>query len=90
MGVDHLVHQAGLAHARLSYQGDHLAMAGLRLGQGLVQRRLLVLPPHKRSEAPRGRGLQAAAKATGAQQLKHLDRLLQALHRHWPQRRNLY
>ena len=36
--VDHLIHQAGLAHPRLPYQGDHLAMPGLRPRQGLVQR----------------------------------------------------
>ena len=80
------MHQARLAHARLPHQGDHLAMPDLRLGQGLVQRLQLVLPPHKGCESPRGGGLQAPAQRTGAHQLKHLDRLFQALHRHRPQR----
>ena len=47
VGVDTLVHQARLAHARFPHQGHHLAMPGLRLCQGLVQRLQLVLPPHK-------------------------------------------
>jgi len=90
VGVDHLVDQAGLPHARLSYQGDHLALPGLRLGQGMVHRRQLVLPSHKGCQAPRGGGLQAPAQRTGTHQLKHRDRLRQALHRHRPQRGHLH
>ena len=69
--VDHLIHQSRLADARLPHQGDHLALPGLRLGQGLVQRRQLVLPPHKGGESSRRSGLQAPAQMTGAHQLKH-------------------
>ena len=36
VGVDTLVHQAGLAHARFPHQRDHLAVARLRPCQGLV------------------------------------------------------
>ena len=59
------MHQTGLAHTRFSHQGDHLALPGLRLGQGLMQRRQLVLPPHKGGEPPRGGDLQAPAQMTG-------------------------
>ena len=62
--MGNLVHQAGLAHARLPHQGDHLAMSGLRLGQGLVQCCQLALPPHKGGQAPRRGGLQARAHRT--------------------------
>ena len=36
VGVDTLIHQARLAHARFPHQGDHLAVARLRLRQGLM------------------------------------------------------
>ena len=65
-------------------------MAHLRPCQGLLERLQLRLPPHKGCQAPRGRGLQAPAHSTGAHQLKHLDGLLQALHRHWPQGSDLH
>jgi hypothetical protein len=61
MGVDALVDQTRLAHTRFPHEGDHLPLARLCPCQGLVQRRQLVLPPHKGGESP-GRGrLQAPA-----------------------------
>ena len=85
VGVDELVDQARLAHARLPHQRHHLAMPGLRLCQGLVQGLQLLLPPHKAREPPRGRRLQAPAQRTGPHQLKHLHGLGQPLDRHRPQ-----
>ena len=54
----------------LPHQGDHLAMACLGPLQGLLERRQLVLPPHKGCQAPHGRGLQALAQPTCAHQLE--------------------
>ncbi len=57
MGVETLMHQAGLPHTRFSHQGDHLAMACPRPCQGLVERLQLLLPPDKGRQSPSARRL---------------------------------
>ena len=57
VGVDELIDQARLAHARLAHQRHHLAMPRPRLCQGLLQGVSSVLPPHKAREPPRCSGL---------------------------------
>ena len=79
MGVYTLIYQAGLAHARFSHQGDDLAMACLRLCQGLMECLQLRLPSHKGVSPRAAAAWRPLPDTTGAYQLKDLDRLLQPL-----------
>ena len=91
VGVDTLIDQAGLAHPRFPHQGDHLAMAGLRLlpGPGAA-------PPAPCCRPTKGVSPRAAAackrrrSALAPDQLEHLDGLRQPLHRHRPQGGDLH
>ena len=85
VGMDKLIGQARLAHARLAHQRHHLAVPGRRLRQRLVQGRELGLPPDKARQPPGGGGLQAPPQRGDPDQLKRLHRRCQALDRHGPQ-----
>ena len=78
VGMDTLVHQAGLPHPGLAHDGHHLAVASAGLVERLAQGGEFRLAPHKAGEAPRGRGLEAAAQRAGPDQLEHLHRLCHA------------
>ena len=88
--MDELVHQAGLAHPGLAHHGHHLAVARAGLLERLPQGGDFRLAPHKAGEAPRGRGLEAAAQGAGPDQLEHLHRLCHALDRYWSQGLHLH
>jgi len=80
-----LPHEAGLPHAGLPHEGHDLAVAGVRLGEGLAQGLQLRLPAHEAGEAPGGGGLEAGAGGGGPEELEDLHGVGQALDRDGPQ-----
>jgi hypothetical protein len=88
--VDHLVHQARLAHARLPDARHHLAVPAPCPLECLMERFHLGLAPDKSGEAARHRGLQAPAGATRPNQLEDLDGLDDSLDRHGAQGLDLH
>jgi hypothetical protein len=77
MGVDELVEQAGLPHARLPDDGSDLSMTRPGPLERLLQGRELLLAPYEAGEPPHGAGLQTSADRTGPDQLNDLDWLCQ-------------
>jgi hypothetical protein len=73
--VDHLVHQAGLAHPGLANGCHHLTVPRSGPFHRLVQSRQLGLPPHKARQAARRGHLQAPPQLTRPEQLEPFDRL---------------
>src|SRR5207244_12869267 len=64
MGMDELIDQARLSHARLADHGHHLAMTRPGPLQRLLQNSQLLLPSHEAGEPTRRAGLQAPAAGT--------------------------
>ena len=87
--VGELIEQAGLAHARLADDCHHLALPGPSPLPRLAELVQFGITPHEARQAPRRGGLQPRAHRSGTQELVDLNRLLQSLHRHGPQRCNL-
>jgi len=83
--VGQLPDQARLADPGLAHQRRHLAVAGFRPFERLVERFKLGLPPDEGSEPADRRRLQAGAGRPGADQFVHLDRLGDSLDRHRPE-----
>ena len=75
VGLDPLIHQAGLPHPGLAHDGHDLTVASAGLRERLAQGGAFRLAPHKAGEAPRGGSLEAAAQRAGPDQLVHLHRL---------------
>ena len=90
MGMDHLVHQARLAHAGLADERHHLSVPGASPLQRLVQRCQLRLPAHKAGEAAGHGRLQAPADGVGPDELKDLHGLVHPLDRHGSQGGDLH
>ena len=89
MGVRDLPDEPRLPDPRLPDEGDHLAVAGAGPLEGLAKLLQLGLPPDEAGEAARGGGVQPGARRPGPDQLVHLDRRRQALHRHRAERLDL-
>ena len=85
MGVQHLIHQPGLANTCFSNEGYYLAVPGPGLLQGLGEGVKLMLAAHKARQSPCNGRLQASAQGTGAEQFVGLHGLRQTLDRHGPQ-----
>ena len=81
--------QAGFADARLAHHGHHLAAAGLRVFERLIQLFHLGRPADERRQPPRGRGLEPRSDCRSADDLVHLDRLRETLHRRRADRSDL-
>src|SRR5262249_39102660 len=79
-----------LAHARVSYDGDDLAVALARPVERVLQLLELAFPTHEPRESPPGRGLQPRAGCAGPGQLEYLHRLAQALYPHRTEPRDLH
>ena len=86
VGMDDLIDQARLAHARFPDQRHHLAMAGASLGEGVLYGRQLLVPADKPRQAPHHPRLKAAAQGARPDQFIDLHRLRQSLDRDGPQR----
>jgi hypothetical protein len=81
MGVDDLINQAGLAHARSADNGHHPSMPRLRPCQCLPDDLAFSLSAHRARQAMRHRCVQALAHYTGPDQLEHLNELRQPFRR---------
>ena len=82
MGVGDLPDEAGLAHARLADQRDHLAVAGAGPLEAAADRVHLQVSPDEPCEAAHSGGLETRAGQPGTGQFEYFDRLAEALHRH--------
>ena len=90
VGVDTLVHQAGLAHPGLPHYRHDLAVARAGLLQRLAHGGEFRLAPDKAGEAPCGSGLEASTEGARSDQLEHLYRLWHAPDRDGSQRLHLH
>ena len=89
VGVRHLPHEPRFPDARLADDRHDLAMPGGGPPERLAQLLQLGVPPDEPRQAARGGRGQPGAAGSGPDQLVDLDRRVQALHRHRPQRRDL-
>jgi hypothetical protein len=83
-GMGELVEEAGFADSGFPDDRHHLAMAGPRLRQCLVQGLKLRLPPHEGGQAACRERLQTRPSRTGAEQLTDLYGFEHPLDRHRP------
>ena len=90
MGLDELVEEPRLAHARLPDHGHDLPMPPGRLLLRRLELLHLGVAAHEAGEPPRRRGLQPRADPPGAPDLVGLHRRGQALDRDRPEQVNLH
>ena len=87
--VRHLPHEPRFPDARLADDRHHLAMPGGGPLERLAQLLQLGVPPDEARQAARGGRGQPGAAGSGPDQLVDLDRGVQTLHGHRPQRHDL-